>query len=153
MKEFLKKLFPILTLLAMLFIFSNSLSQGDEATAKRGFVISILTFLVRLFTGKEISFGPAELAVVSKLFHVAEFFLFSFCLSFSVFFRRGKMEGAFQEILLCGVFTALADEQLQMLSKGRSPTLSDVFVDLAGILIAFGIVFLISKIKNKKKEI
>lgn len=148
----MKKLLPFLTLLAMLFIFSNSLSNGEEATAKRGFVISLLTFLARVFTGKEISFGPAELTVVSKLFHVAEFFLFSFLLSFSIYLKRGTLEKTFQQVLLCGVLTALADEQLQMLSKGRGSTLSDVFVDTAGVLIAFGIAFVITKLFEKKEK-
>ena len=80
MKKVLKVLFPILTVLAMLFIFSNSLSSGEVAGAKRGFVVHLLSGLIRFFTGKEIVFGEQELAVVSKLFHVFEFFLFSFFL-------------------------------------------------------------------------
>ena len=79
MRKFSKKLFPILTVLAMLFIFSNSLSSGEEASAKRGFVVNILSFLFRLVTGEELILNSANLVVVSKIFHVAEFFLFSFC--------------------------------------------------------------------------
>ncbi len=146
MKKVLKVLFPILTVLFMLFIFSNSFSSGEVAGAKRGFVVNILSGLIRLFTGEEIEFTEKNLAVVSKLFHVFEFFLFSLSFSFSVFLRREKTEGAFQSVLLGGVMTALADEQLQMLFSGRGSRLSDVFVDLAGILIGFGISFVLAKI-------
>ena len=72
-----------LTLLCMLFIFSNSLSSGEEASAKRGFVVNLFSAVLSFFTGKEIEFGAQELAVVSKLFPVFEFFLFSLCLSFT----------------------------------------------------------------------
>lgn len=152
MKRFLKVLFPVLTILAILFIFSNSLSSGAEAGAKRGFVVGILQKVFQFFTGKEILFTDASLAVVSKLFHVFEFFLFSFFLTTSVFLRREGFENVFWQVLLCGVFTALADEQLQMLSANRGPRLSDVYVDLAGVLIGFAVSFLIIKIFLGKKK-
>lgn len=152
MKRVLNILFPTLTILALLFIFSNSLSSGAEAGAKRGFVVGILQNVISFFTGKEIIFDEKALAVVSKLFHVFEFCLFSFFLTFSLYLRREGFENVFWQVLLCGVFSALADEQLQMLSVNRGPRLSDVYVDLAGILIGFAVSFVLITIVFGKKR-
>lgn len=152
MEKFLKVLFPILTLLSMLYIFSNSLATGQEASGKRDGVVEVVEEVVEAVTGEEVTFTQANKNVFSKLFHVFEFCAFSFCLSTSIYLHRKGLRGAFQQILLCGVLTALADEQLQMLSPERGSRLSDVFVDLAGVLIGFFLCFCMMKIFHKGKK-
>ncbi|MBQ3075736.1 MAG: VanZ family protein [Clostridia bacterium] len=156
MKRVLKRLMPLLTFLVIAFILSNSLSNGTQANAKRGFVVEIVQEVVSLFAGDRPEFTQQHLAVFAKCFHVLEFALFSFCLTWSVILLGDYQNGRFERILLCGMALALADEHLQTLSVGRGPALTDVFVDLSGVMIGYavvmGIAFFIKKHENKKQK-
>lgn len=49
---------------------------------------------------------------------------------------------------LVGILTAVADETIQIFSEGRSGQISDVWLDFAGFLVLWGILYLIAKRKK-----
>ncbi len=142
MKRFLRIAMPILTFLLIVFIFSNSLSNGEQAGAKRD-------FFVKLFTEKNLS--PRILTSVAKLFHMMEYAAFSFCLTGSVYLLGDGLKNRFERILLCGMTLAIADEMIQTLFSGRGSRLTDVLVDTAGVMIGYAVSFLIVYCVQKKK--
>ncbi|MBE6713310.1 MAG: VanZ family protein [Ruminococcaceae bacterium] len=154
MKRYMRVILPVLTFLVIAFIFSNSLSSGAQASAKRGFVVDLVQEIVSAVGGDEPDFSVGGLAVVSKCFHVTEFALFSFCLTCSVILLGDYRNGRFEKIILCGMTLALTDEHLQKLSEGRGPALTDVLVDLAGVMIGYAVAVLLFSLlaKNEKKK-
>lgn len=144
MKGVVRWILPILTLLTLVFIFSNSLEPQKKAEAKRQEVVD----LVQDATGSEKNLEEKALALISKCFHVAEFALFSFLLSLQVI-ASGRERG-YESVLLCGVICALADEQLQLIAAGRGSRLSDVLVDLAGVMLGYGVAYLLLRLKRRR---
>ena len=143
MKRFLRILFPILALLVIAFIFTNSFSDSLHAQAKRDTVVKVVT-------GSS-SFTKQALRVVSKIFHTMEYAAFSFCLTVSCLLY-GDLKARLERILLCGVFVAVTDELIQTISSGRGSRVSDVVVDTAGILLGYGLALLAFKIFSKRSE-
>ncbi len=136
-----KWILPLLTLLALLYIFSNSLAPRTEAEAKRQEVADAVSSATQVVTGEKTTFDEKDLAFLSKCFHVGEFALFSLFLSLHV--RLSGQERGFERVLCCGAFCALADEQLQLIASERGARLSDVFVDLSGVMIGYAAAVLI----------
>ena len=145
MKRYLRVIMPILAFLVLVFILSNSLSDGSQAEAKRDAVVKIVA-------GK--SFKKQIMVCVAKIFHMMEYSAFSFCLTASVLLLGDGLQGRFERILLCGTTLAITDELIQSLLSGRGSKLPDVVVDMAGIMIGYAVAVLlprlIKKIKNKK---
>lgn len=147
MKRYLKALMPILTFLAIVFILSNSFSDGNDASAKRDFVLKMVT--------GEKSFAQKMLATVAKSFHMMEYAFFSFCLTSSVFLLGDLKSARFERVLLCGMLLAVTDELIQSMFSGRGSKVTDIVVDTAGIIVGYAVsVFLayLVKKKNEKKK-
>lgn len=145
MKRYLRVIMPILAFLVIIFILSNSLSDGIQAEARRNAVVKVVT-------GK--SFKQQFLACIAKIFHMMEYGAFSFCLTSSVILLGDGLQSRFERILLCGMTLAITDELIQSLRSGRGSKLTDVVVDMAGIMVGYAVAVLlprlIKKIKNKK---
>lgn len=148
MKRCLRVIMPILTFLVIAFIFSNSLSDGNQAEAKRDAVVKLVT--------SEKTYARLAMTVVAKVFHMTEYAAFSFCLTSSSILLGDGLKDRFERILLCGIFLAITDELIQSLFSGRGSKLTDVLVDTAGIMLGYAVVILISyfikKYKKKAKE-
>ena len=152
MKRVLSFLLPILTILSVLFIFSNSLSSGAEALEKKSFVVETVERIIEFFTGKEIDSHAETLTVVSKIAHVVEFAFFSFLLTASIFHFGGNIRKQCERILFAGVLVALADEHLQSFSQGRYSSVRDVLIDLAGIFLGYWIFSLLIYFIHRSKQ-
>lgn len=115
------------------FIFSNSM---QIASASTGASSRVLTLLQRALCRAGLP-GLAEqltMHFVRKLAHFCEYalegFLLMLCLR--VYTRR-----PFRHVsvpVLGGALTALADETIQLYSAGRSSQVTDVWLDLIGVL-------------------
>ena len=142
MKRRLLILMVLLTFLTIAFILFNALSDGAHAEGKRDAV-------VRIFVGSR-SLRRQVLKVVAKTFHVMEYAFFSFCFTSSVILL-GDCKARFERVLLCGTFLALGDELIQSLFSDRTSRLTDVFVDLAGIMIGYWVSVCLARLIQKRK--
>ena len=112
------------------FIFARSLKSADDSTMESAFFLD----LVRRFI------PSASMYFVRKLAHFTEFFVLG-CLS-SAFFQRiagekKKPLAAGAAAASCyGLAAAVTDELLQLSSPGRSCQVSDMLLDLSGVLAA-----------------
>ena len=117
-----------LSLAVLGFIFGNSLQTAPESSALSGAVLDLFDPLLGHSSRSE-----EELAhILRKLAHFAEFSLLGLSLcgtahGFSL--PRPRLSAA-----ACGILAAAADEFLQRFAEGRSPQLTDVMLDSAGVL-------------------
>ncbi len=152
MNKIFKILFPILTVLCMAFILSNSMQSAAEAGKKQGAVVEAVENVATKVTNKDVHLTKENTKSVSKMVHVIEFFAFSLFLTISLLLYGDKVKDIYEKVLLCGVFLAISDEYLQELAKGRESRLTDVLVDLAGIMIGFAVARLIMYFVRRKKN-
>ncbi len=89
----------------------------------------------------EIYFEYILSIVVRKCAHIFEFCLLAVWLML--------LGGRIQTVLLCGVFTALIDETIQLYS-GRSSLVMDVWIDIGGFALGMLVAWLMGYIKKKK---
>lgn len=90
----------------------------------------------------EIYFEYILSIVVRKCAHILEFCLLAVWLML-------LLGGRIQTVLLCGVFTALIDETIQLYS-GRSSLVMDVWIDIGGFSLGILAAWLIGYIRKKK---
>ena len=110
-------MFLVLLILVLLFIWGNSLLNVDLSSAESGRLVRLLEKL----------FGEGNVSehFVRKLAHFTEFAALGFllCLLFERYFLAAAH----------GLFAAVADESLQLLS-GRGSQVKDVLLDFTGVL-------------------
>ena len=152
MKRFFSFVFPILTLLSLLYIFSNSLASEPEAMKKKSAVVKEVEKIIEVITKEEVELDAKKLPVVSKIAHVIEFSAFSFFFTASVIHFGASPKKQYYQILFTGCMVALADEQLQLLSNGRNSRVSDVVIDLAGVWIGYFLATLLAHFLHRRKQ-
>ena len=90
-----------------------------------------------------------------KMAHFGIFMLLGFCLS-NAFERtiQKKWYISYPCSLICGILYAISDEWHQNFSFGRGPTIKDVLIDSAGVLIGISVfvlfIYIFNSIKAKK---
>lgn len=148
-----KWIWHILLILYIVFVFSNSLTPYDRSSANSSFVLA----LVQQMLGA-VHIGTSWLTehMIRKLAHFGEYTVMGILLYQSmknlecgIVIRRQLHTAAF-------FFIPFADETLQLFVEGRSGQLSDVWLDMSGVLagtvLAFAIAKLISKGSRKKRK-
>ena len=114
--------------LVLCFIWGNSMLSGEESGAVSGGLLSWMTenFPVMRWL-------PERL--LRKFGHFSEFAALGFLLGW--FFLRQGQRGLHRLTvpLLFGMTAALTDETIQSFSPGRSPQVTDVWIDTAGALV------------------
>ena len=127
-----KKLWRIVSIslcvLCVIFIFSNSLDNGEESTMKSGLVVVVLQGITDFFTdGVTVSEN-----FVRTMAHFSEFALLGFLLLLCVkTFTQRYLKNIFI-VLFTSLFVAVVDEILQLFSPGRASDVLDVAVDFSG---------------------
>ena len=140
-----KKLWRVMSVclcvLCVIFIFSNSLDNGDESSFKSGFVVAVLQGVVNFFTdGVTVSES-----FVRTMAHFSEFALLGFLLMFCVkTFTQKYLKNIFI-VLFISLAVAVVDEILQLFSAGRASDVLDVAVDFSGAVT--GILFFVLIVK------
>ncbi len=154
----MKKRRWIRTLLAIAyvgFIFSNSMAPADESSRQSG---AVMTMLLKLLGSLGLEGGWVTEHLIRKTAHFAEYAVLGVLLwnclgayGAGDGASRGKPENAAltgeslaevkkrtRQRLLCqgwlGTLIPLADETIQLFTEGRSGQLSDVWLDMAGVL-------------------
>lgn len=140
-----KKLWRVVSIclcvLCVIFIFSNSLDNGDESSLKSGFVVAVLQGVVNFFTD---GITVSE-SFVRTMAHFSEFALLGFLLMFCIKTFTQKYLKHIFVVLFTSLAVAVADEILQLFSGGRASDVLDVAVDFSGAVT--GILFFVLIIK------
>ena len=142
--------FLFLTAAFTIFIFANSLTVGEESAKQSNFVLDIVLSVLSFFGIK----ADADLlfVLIRKLAHFSEYFVLGL-LAFFALYNPSKRKITFFAPLYC-LLVAVADEFImQRITEGRSPQITDVLIDFAGVvfglLIVFGVIYLRTKKSNK----
>ncbi len=128
------RIFLILAGLVTIFIFSNSLQNASTSSQMSSGLLSSLLNIFP-FLQPVLSSG-----ILRKAAHFAEFFLQGTFLSLSGVYSASGFRGSIWKIAFTGLFTACCDELLQTFSVGRSPEVTDVFIDFSGTALAMAII-------------
>ena len=137
-----------LSLLIIGFIFYNSLQNGQESSAMSGRVMALLKPI--LDPGNRIPENTFH-RVVRKLAHFTEFFGLGLSLSAlagRLIWRSPPMTWYAPAIL--ALLVALTDEFIQRFT-GRTSSLKDVAIDLAGALTGIGLTTAVRVILAKRR--
>ena len=138
-RKWLVAAIAVLTLLCLIFIFSNSLKDSSESSEQSFAVRDMLAFVASVF-GFD---GEINVSKLRNFAHVAEFFALGVCLSAaSVFLAKRKGTPSGKKLALhllgavgVGVCVAVIDELLQLFSEGRACELKDGLLDTLGIVL------------------
>lgn len=138
--------FAVLTLLWGLFIFFNSLQNGDTSTKVSDSVVSGLPDLFSSFSWNTLTI------IVRKAAHVGEYFLFSLLCHLAFYYGGGLKLKNWCTLLFPGLLWAVADEFIQTFVEGRTGMVKDVLIDFSGVVAASLIVFIIVALRKKHQK-
>lgn len=118
--------------LTLYFIWGNSSMDGTQSSRMSG---GVLLFLEKLLG--PMGNGQRAVYLIRKAAHMTEFAALAFFLSWSgyLFLEPKARTGAL--VLLLGLAAACVDETIQIFSSGRSSSLKDVWIDMAGFTLSF----------------
>ncbi len=140
-------LLAVLICLVLCFIWGNSMLTGEESGAISG---GLLSWLNESFSF--LKWLPELL--LRKFGHFSEFGLLGFLLAWFFLLQGQRGLHRFTVPLLFGMTAALMDETIQSFSLGRSPSVMDVWIDVAGactgIALLCGCFCLYHLIHNRK---
>ena len=140
-----KGIATVLVCANLLFIWGNSLLPASVSSAISGWVKELLGFV---FGG--IGTGIHGEGPIRKLAHFLEFTSFGLLLGWRISMDRVKKW--ILPTTLSGVSVACVDETLQRFTPGRSPQITDVGIDTAGLLLGIGLLLLGKHIRSKKQN-
>jgi len=160
-----KKLIIVYIILCLCFIWGQSLLPKGQSAQESGYVLEEMVHPVeiRLF-GRAVSTEQ----LIRKEAHVFEYMMLS--LGLAVYFRMraeersgaeesgGKTEHGGKTVcwvfsaFSAGLFAALLDETLQLFT-GRGSLVSDIWIDGIGVALGVFIIWLIGRIRRKKKNV
>jgi len=141
-----KLIFPILTIVWILIIFSFSIQSGSLSSLQSGFISSQIS---RLLLTLNIVVEPKTLSfVIRKLAHFTEFFILG-CIV-----RKSSFDLNRKDILYFIFIIPVIDEFIQYFVPERAMTLMDMGIDSIGILVGIGFISIVYTIfkKNNLKE-
>jgi VanZ family protein len=135
----------VLLTATLIFIWGNSiLTINKSSSVSNGLYKRIAPFFNLVF-GE----GVITHAVFRKLAHFCEFFILGVQINLLLItLKRGYLETLVFSLTF-GLFFAVVDETLQVLSH-RGSSIIDVLIDFGGILLSTTIIFIINKILCKK---
>lgn len=113
------------------FIFSNSLTPGEESSAQSGLALEIAR---RLLAAVGLGHVGITEHFIRKLAHFGEYFVLGVLIQQVV---RGFVPERSRWIplwLLTGILVPLCDETCQLFTEGRSGQISDVWLDISGVI-------------------
>lgn len=152
----LRIIFLILLCLTFFVIFDFSAQTGQESSSLSSEVtrilIDIFPYTKNLDVETKENFIEQGEVIVRKLAHLTIYtlvgiFIMSFMCTFNI-----KLKVQFGTSLLVGLIYAITDEIHQSFVPERGPSVTDVFIDLCGVLLGICVVILIITIYNKIRK-
>ncbi|MBO5059843.1 MAG: VanZ family protein [Clostridia bacterium] len=136
--------FIVATVIATLFIFSNSMQTAEISSQNSGGIADRILWIFGLL-------GQAPdrelvILIVRKTAHIAEFTLHGILLAncFEMPYNRRIIY-----ILFFGLLTACIDEYIQLFSYGRAGMIQDVFIDFIGTIVGTAVAGVSYKFRRK----
>ena len=123
-------IFTAALLACILFIFRNSMQRQAKSRLPRS---QAVTTLVNGFLGK-FGLGPLSEHIIRKLAHFSEFMLEGFLLMLCLRVYTRHFVRHISWPLLAGMSTALMDETIQISIPNRTSSVTDVWIDMAGVI-------------------
>lgn len=148
-KKYIVILLIVLTLACVVFIFSNSLNNGEDSGRQSGRVVRAVLKIAGFF-GIEVRDTAALSHFVRKSAHFLEFALLG---ALSVLTLKSVGLCRIAQVYFATSFCLLiaaCDEYIQTFSSGRSGQVSDVFLDLSGSITAIAICLIICLLIRKR---
>ena len=133
----------LLIIATVCFIFSNSMEDIPESSAKSEKILRALTPALELLFGE----NTATNHLVRKLAHFTEFFV----LGIELCVLCGILRKSLVWALFTGLCIALADETIQIFYE-RGSRVQDVWLDFSAVITAAILVFLYGVIIRRRKE-
>ena len=147
-------IFTFALIACIAFIFRNSLETGTQSSMRSQELMAVLNELL----GK-VHLGPLSEHTIRKLAHFAEFTMEGFLLMLCLRVYTSHFVRHMSWPLLGGMTTALTDETIQRFIPNRTSAVTDVWIDMAGVvcglfvaLIILLIVRLLTAFYTIKKE-
>lgn len=147
-------IFTFALIACIAFIFRNSLETGAQSSMRSQELMALLNELL----GK-VHLGPLAEHTIRKLAHFAEFTMEGFLLMLCLRVYTAHFVRHMSWPLLGGMTTALTDETIQRFIPNRTSAVTDVWIDMAGVvcglfvaLIILLIVRLLTAFYKIKKE-
>ena len=138
----------------IMFIFRNSLENGAQSSARSQAVMQLVNSALA-----KVHLGPLSEHTIRKLAHFAEFTMEGFLLMLCLRVYTSHFVRHMSWPLLGGMTTALTDETIQRFIPNRTSAVTDVWIDMAGVvcglfvaLIILLIVRLVTAFYTIKKE-
>ena len=137
----------VLTVLQLVFIFSQSLLDAPASSEESGFVLKIVTPVLEIFVGK----GNVTEAIVRKTAHFTEFAVLGALTAWLSYLLGKRRPLHYVFTLLCCLAAAVTDESIQLLVSGRSGEVRDVLIDFSGAAAGTAVIMIIILIINRIK--
>ena len=134
----------ILIVLNLIFIWGNSCMSQESSSQSSSGVYETIKPVLDATLGE----GVVTHSVFRKTAHFIEFCCLGFLITLLYLLIYGVKINKFSEFFSIGLFVAVIDESLQILSN-RGPAVSDVLLDYCGYIFGVGILFLIVFIYKK----
>ncbi len=122
-------IFTIALIACTAFIFRNSLESGALSSARSQAVMQKINEILSV-----VNLGPLSEHTVRKLAHFAEFTLEGFLLMLCLRVYTNRFVRHISWPLLGGMTTALLDETIQRFIPNRTSQVTDVWIDMAGVV-------------------
>ena len=122
-------IFTIALIACIAFIFRNSLESGALSSARSQAVMQKINEILSV-----VNLGPLSEHTVRKLAHFAEFTLEGFLLMLCLRVYTNRFVRHISWPLLGGMTTALLDETIQRFISNRTSQVTDVWIDMAGVV-------------------
>ena len=122
-------IFTIALIACIAFIFRNSLESGALSSARSQAVMQKINEILSV-----VNLGPLSEHTVRKLAHFAEFTLEGFLLMLCLLVYTNRFVRHISWPLLGGMTTALLDETIQRFIPNRTSQVTDVWIDMAGVV-------------------
>ena len=142
-----RKVWTVVTLVYVLFIFSNSIKPSDISSADSG---RVLRMIQESFISLGISVGWLTEHIIRKTGHFSEYTLLGILLYGCVKSYGFPAERRYFIRITAGFLVPFLDETIQLMVEGRSGQISDVWLDCSGV--AFGILLAAMYQKYKKRS-
>ena len=136
-----------LLLMNLAFIWGNSLLPGEVSGALSKWVHTLISLIFP--NGGEDSQGHG---LLRKLAHFSEFCALGVLLSWLFAMLKEKKWAFAWPSLACGCLAACVDETIQRFVPDRGPSIKDVGIDSAGVLLGIGLLSLGYTMYQKKKK-
>lgn len=125
----------LMTLLVLwhVFIFGQSMLPGNLSSSQSGFIVNLVKPIIHIFI--PLMRVDTMSLLIRKLAHITEFFILGILL-FSFYKKRFKLKPLIIVTLIHGFIVASIDEGIQLFIINRAGLITDVLIDMIGVILA-----------------